>query len=80
MASLGRDYRYFLYLTDDERNEIDSVVNRLINLRTQIADETGGYSYSMSIDGYDREYGDDDFESTITFLNFLTSDDVVVEK
>lgn len=79
MARLGRDYRYFLYLTDDERNEINSIVGRLITLRTQIADETGGYSWSMNVEGDDTVYDDDDFQSTIDFLNFLTSDDIVVE-
>lgn len=80
MADLCRDNRYYLYLTDDERNEIDLAVNKLITLRRLIADKTDGYSYSMSIDEYDEVYDDEDFESIINFLNFLTSDDIVVEK
>ena len=80
MARLDRDNRYFLYLTDDERNEINSMVGRLITLRTQFANELGGYTWFMYDEGTDTTYDDDDFQSALDFLNFLTSDDVVVEK
>ena len=80
MARLDRDCRYFLYLTDDERNEINSMINRLITLRTQFTGETGGDTWFMYNEGTDTVYDDDDFQSIIDFLNFLISDDVVVEK
>jgi hypothetical protein len=80
MAELRRDNRAFLYLTDDERNEIISMVNKLVKLRRQFADVMGGYTWAMSVeDDDDKVYDDDDFESTIKFLDFLISDDIVVE-